>query len=59
MREVRIEMAGDTAIDGQAQPGGDFHIMEYEDNEWVGGCYASKEDLHAQVIKFLEPTEDM
>ncbi len=53
MKHVQIELAGDTAIDGQAKPAGEFHIREYEDDEWVGGSYASFETLSDKVMEFL------
>ena len=52
MKHVQIEWAGDTAIDGQAKPAGEFHIKEFEDDEWVGGCVALAQEEHriAQTI---------
>jgi hypothetical protein len=53
MKHVQIEWAGDTAIDGQAKPAGEFHIKEFEDDEWVGGSYASFETLSEKVWELL------
>lgn len=53
MKHVQIEWAGDTAIDGQAKPAGEFHIREYEDDDWVGGCYATHDNLSEKVMEFL------
>jgi len=53
MKHVEIVWAGDTAIDGLAKPAGEFHIKEFEDDEWVGGSYASFETLTEKVWEFL------
>ena len=52
-KQVVIEFAGMTSIDGQSKPGGKFHILEIEDGEWIGGCYATAENLHEKIEEFL------
>ncbi|MBR52277.1 hypothetical protein CMK19_00735 [Candidatus Poribacteria bacterium] len=52
-KRVEVIKAGDTSIDGVTKPGGEFHIMEYENEEWVGGSYADKANLVDKVAEFL------
>ena len=42
------------ALDGQARPGGNLHIKEYQDDEWVGGSYATYDNLVEMVKEALE-----
>jgi len=52
-KHVVVERSGSTGLDGKSKPGGEYHIMEYEDDEWVGGCYANAENLHEKIQEFL------
>jgi hypothetical protein len=56
MKYIKIsEMEEDElALDGQARPGGNLHIREYEDDEWVGGSYATYDNLVEMVKEALE-----
>jgi hypothetical protein len=56
MKHITIfEMGEDElALDGQAQPGGNLHIKEYDDDEWTGGSYATYENLVEKVKEALE-----
>jgi hypothetical protein len=56
MKYIKIsEMEEDElALDGQARPGGNLHIKEYEDDEWVGGSYATYDNLVEMVKEALE-----
>jgi hypothetical protein len=42
------------SIDGQTKPGGDFHVREYEDDEWTGGCYATRDNLVEKLEEFFD-----
>ena len=55
MKYIKIfEMKEDElALDGHAQPGGNLHIKEYEDDEWTGGSYATYENLVEKVKEAL------
>jgi len=53
MRHVCIELAGMTSIDGQTKPAGKFHVIEYEDNEWIGGSYATEQNLSEKIMEIL------
>ena len=52
-RYVIVQLSGDTSIDGQSRPGGNFHIQEFTDGEWSGGCYSSAGDLNSKIMEFL------
>ena len=52
-KHVEIEFAGAVALDGQAKPAGEFHIREYEEDEWVGGSYATYDTLTQKIWEFL------
>ena len=56
MKYIKIsEMEEDElALDGQARPGGNLHIKEYEGDEWVGGSYATYDNLVEMVKEALE-----
>ncbi len=52
-RYVIVSLSGDVSLDGQTRPGGNFHIKEFTDGEWSGGCYSSEGDLSKKVMEFL------
>jgi len=54
MKHVIVELSGKVSIDGHSRPGGEYHIREFEDDEWVGGGYATKETLVEMVKEALE-----
>ena len=56
MKYIKIfEMEEDElSLDGQTQPGGNLHIKEYEDDEWIGGSYATYDNLVEMVKEALE-----
>lgn len=55
MKYVEITFKeSETALDGQSKPGGEFHIREYEDDEWTGGCYATKSNLVEKLEEFFD-----
>jgi hypothetical protein len=56
MKHVEISLMedGELSIDGQTKPGGNLHILEYEDGEWMGGSYATYENLVEKVKEALE-----
>ena len=45
---------GELSIDGQVKPAGNLDIREFEDGEWVGGCYARYDNLIEKVKEALE-----
>jgi hypothetical protein len=45
---------GELSIDGQTRPAGSIEIREFEDGEWVGGSYATYENLVEKVKEALE-----
>ena len=45
---------GELSIDGQVKPAGNLDIREFEDGEWVGGCYATYDNLAEKVKECLE-----
>ena len=45
---------GELSIDGQTRPAGSIEIREFEDDEWVGGSYATYENLVEKVKEALE-----
>ena len=42
------------SIDGQSKPAGNLDIREYEDGEWMGGSYATYDNLVEKVKEALE-----
>tara|TARA_B100000519_G_scaffold69007_1_gene58822 strand:- start:487 stop:657 length:171 start_codon:yes stop_codon:yes gene_type:complete len=51
MRHVEVYVMEDDelSIDGQTKPAGNISIREFEDGEWVGGCYATFDTLVEKI----------
>ena len=56
MRYIEISLMedGELSIDGQSRPAGNIEIREYEDGEWMGGSYATYDNLVDKVKEVLE-----
>ncbi len=56
MRYIEISLMEDDelSIDGQTRPAGNIEIREYEDGEWMGGSYATYDNLVEKVKEALE-----
>ena len=56
MRHIEISLMeeGELSIDGQSKPAGNIEIREYEDGEWMGGSYATYDNLVEMVKECLE-----
>ena len=56
MKHIEIFVMEDDklSIDGQVKPAGNLDIREFEDGEWVGGCYATYDNLAEMVKECLE-----
>ena len=56
MRHVEISLMEDDelSIDGQTRPAGNIEIHEFEDGEWMGGSYATYNNLVEKVREALE-----
>ena len=52
--EVSLMKDGELSIDGQTRPGGNIEIREFEDGEWMGGSYATYENLVEKIKEALE-----
>ena len=52
--EIAIIKNGELSIDRQTKEGGNLDIREFEDGEWVGGCYATFDNLIEKVKECLE-----
>ena len=52
--EISLMENGELSIDGQTRPGGNLDIREFEDGEWVGGCYDTFDNLIEKVKECLE-----
>ena len=52
--EISVMEDGELSIDGQVKPAGNLDIREFEDGEWVGGCYATYDNLVEMVKECLE-----
>ena len=52
--EISLMEDGELSIDGQVKPAGNLDIREYEDGEWVGGCYATYDNHVEMVMECLE-----
>ena len=55
--EISLMKEGELSIDGQTRPAGSIEIREFEDGEWVGGSYATYENLVEKVKEALEDVE--
>ena len=56
MKHIEISLMEDDelSIDGQTRPAGNIEIREFEDGEWMGGSYATYENLVEKVKEALE-----
>ena len=56
MKYIEISLMEDSelSIDGQSKPAGNIEIREYEDGEWMGGSYATYDNLVDKVKEALE-----
>ena len=56
MKYIEISLMEDDelSIDGQSKPAGNIEIREYEDGEWMGGSYATYDNLVDKVKEALE-----
>lgn len=56
MKHVEISLMGkdELSIDGQSRPAGNIEIREFEDGEWMGGGYATYDNLVERVKEALE-----
>ena len=51
--EVSLMKDGELSIDGQSRPAGNIEIREFNDGEWIGGCYATYDNLVEKVKEAL------
>ena len=56
--EISIMEDGELSIDGQTNAAGNLDIREFEDGEWVGGCYATCDNLVEMVKEWLNGNGD-
>jgi len=56
--EILLMEEGELSLDGQTKPAGNIEIREFEDGEWMGGSYATYENLVEKVKEALEITDD-
>ena len=52
--EIFYMKEGELSIDGQTRPAGNIEIREFEDDEWIGGSYATYDNLVEKVKEALE-----
>ena len=52
--EIYLMENDELSLDGQTRPAGNIEIREFEDGEWVGGSYATYENLVEKVKETLE-----
>ena len=52
--EISLMEENELSIDGQSRPAGNIEIREFEDGEWMGGCYATYDNLAEKVKECLE-----
>ena len=55
-RHLEISLMGkdELSIDGETNPAGNIEIREFEDGEWMGGSYATYDNLVEKVKEALE-----
>ena len=60
MRHIEVSLMddGELSIDGQSRPAGNIEIREFNDGEWIGGCYATYENLVEKVTEALGGSND-
>ncbi len=51
--EITILDDNELSIDGQAKPAGNIHIEEYVNDELVGGCYATYDNVSDKLKEFF------
>jgi len=51
--EISLMEEGELSLDGQSRPAGNIEIREFEDGEWIGGSYATYDNLVAKVREAL------
>ena len=56
--EISVMKDGELYIDGQTKPGGNLDIREFNDGEWIGGCYATYDNLVEKVKEALGGSND-
>ena len=56
MKHIEISLMGENelSIDGQSKPDGNIEIREFEEGEWMGGGYATFDNLVEKVKECLE-----
>jgi len=52
--EISLMEDGELSIDGEVRPAGNIEIREFENGEWVGGSYATYDNLVEKVKEALE-----
>ena len=52
--EISLMEKNELSIDGQTRPAGNIEIREFVDGEWMGGSYATYENLVEKVKEALE-----
>ena len=52
--EIFLMEKRELSIDCQTSPAGSIEIREFEDGEWLGGSYATYENLVEKVKEYLE-----
>ena len=52
--EISLMEENELSIDGQTKPAGSIEIREFVDGEWMGGSYATYENLVEKVKEALE-----
>ena len=55
--EIYLMEKDELSLDGQTRPAGNIEIREFEDGEWIGGSYATYENLVEKVKEALEDVE--
>ena len=52
--EISLMVDDELSIDGQTRPAGNIEIRDFKDGEWMGGSYATYENLVEKVKEALE-----
>ena len=56
--EIFLMEENELSIDGQTRSAGNIEIREFEDGEWMGGSYATYDNLTEKVKEALEEDGD-
>jgi hypothetical protein len=52
--EISLMAPGELSIDDETKPAGNIEIREFENDKWIGGSYATYDNLVKKVKEALD-----